>query len=395
MPLDPSIILGAGQGVTPLQNPMDIASKAMAMQNLSMQNQQQRQSFQDEQALRSAYAQNTSVDANGNPSIDRQGIMKNLAQTSPSLVPKMAAQFQQTDIANLQAMHDKASMAADTLNGVNDEASYQAAKNSPFALANGSQNWPPNYDPSFVSHFLGKSLSVKDYAAQQAEQQGLKIKQQEADTAALGEKNKEKELGIQTQEAFGSGGSGPAPTTDAKGSPIDPSTLINRLPKSLQAKALEEQKDNASLAKIAGPSLDAFDRAAKEVRPLSGGFGVSGTAFIPGMESPGQKAFSGLANTTVKDVEGTARQAAFDSIQKNFRPQFGDSDSNIASKRAGWIQYLKSHAAAPTNMKGGIDLSQYPATSIDKAIPGSSYQPTPQEAAAELARRQQANQANR
>ena len=178
MPLDPSIILGAGQGVTPLQNPMDVASKAMAYQNLAMTNQQQRQSFQDEQALRSAYAQNTSVDSNGNASLDRQGLLKNLAQVSPSLVPKVASQFQEMDNQVLKSNLEKVSSAAQMLNGVTDQDSYNAVRSSPLAQTAGAGNWPAQYDPKFVDNMYAQSMSHKDLLEAQAKQQGLDIQKQ-------------------------------------------------------------------------------------------------------------------------------------------------------------------------------------------------------------------------
>ena len=77
--LDPSIIMGA----QPVQiaNPLDQAVKAMTLRDLSMrsqtqqiQNQQAQQDFSDNQALRSATANNTKVDADGNPTVDRAGM---------------------------------------------------------------------------------------------------------------------------------------------------------------------------------------------------------------------------------------------------------------------------------------------------------------------------------
>jgi len=129
-----------------------------------------------------------------------------------------------------------------------------------------------------------------------------------------------------------------------------------------QKMALEEIKDRKNLKTIANPSLQAFDDASKEVRPMTGGVNTSGTAFIPGMLSPAQKVWQGLAHTTVKEVEGTARQAAFDNLDKSFMPQFGDDDSTIARKRAGYINYLQSKSSAPFNSSRGNDLDRYEST---------------------------------
>jgi len=52
MALDPTISLQAGQGVTPLTNPMDLAMKAQAYQGGQLQLQQQKMAIQDEQKMR-------------------------------------------------------------------------------------------------------------------------------------------------------------------------------------------------------------------------------------------------------------------------------------------------------------------------------------------------------
>jgi hypothetical protein len=148
-------------------------------------------------------------------------------------------------------------------------------------------------------------------------------------------------------------------------SPLPPEKLVQysgATPED-QNKMYAEIKDLQNINNIRKPSLDAFDQAAKDVRPMTGGVHTSLTAFVPHMESPGQKAWQGMANTTVKDVEGTARQAAFDSLEKNFKPQFGDSDENIKQKRNGWINYLDSHASAPVSKGYGIDLNNFQSTS--------------------------------
>lgn len=147
-------------------------------------------------------------------------------------------------------------------------------------------------------------------------------------------------------------------------SPIPPEKLVqySGAPQQDQQKMFEEIKDRQIINKISNPILNAFDQAAKEVRPLSGGINTSGTAFIPGMDSAAQKKWEALINTTIKETEQTTRAAAFKSVKDNLLPQFGDNDSTIKSKRAGLIEYLKSHAAAPVSKGYGIDLDNYQST---------------------------------
>lgn len=163
-------------------------------------------------------------------------------------------------------------------------------------------------------------------------------------------------------------GYGPAPIKPVAGEPIDPATLVRgRVSKAQQESAFKEIKNNQDIINVAEPSLAAFDQAAKEVGGANGLFSRAAV----GLATPGQKAFTGLANTTVKDVEGTARQAAFDSIEHNFRPAIGDTPDFIKSKRDAWVEYLKSHASAPISKSAGIDLTKYPSTSLPPSVIGS------------------------
>ncbi len=405
MPLDPSIFSQVGQNTTPLQNPLDTMSRVMMYKSLASRNQlegiqaqQAQQNFNDEQINRNAYNKNIKVNPDGSQSFDQEGMLKDLASSAnPSLAIKAQLNIAQMNRDQVTAGLQSVGQAAQMLQGVEAlppeqrEAAYQQMKASPLAQKSGSANWLPSYDQGFVHSLYNQSMDHKSLLEAQQKDQQIAI-------SKLAEENKQKELQMRMDEQYGVGGgrrgpSGPAPTVDAQGKPIDPSMLSSRLPKSLQAKGLEEIKNNQDIVNVAKPALQAFDRAAIDSRPMTGGTETAPAAFIPNIpgiehaQTPGQKAFMGLVNTTIKETEGTARQAAFDSVKKNYMPQTGDTDAMISSKRAAFINYLKSHASAPTNMKAGIDLSKYPSTSVDAAIGQSGYQPTPQEAAAELARR--------
>src|ERR1700677_322232 len=207
MPLDPSIILGAGQGVTPLQNPMDVMGKAMnyqnallQSQNLAMQNQVMRQQYNDEQALRIAAAQNTHVDESGNYSQDRKGILKSLADTAPNLVQKTAIGFQQQDLATMQAQVEKGNIMAQVGGGAKNQQEWNDSLATMNRYGLDTSRMPTVFDPEYSNHLQSYGMT----AAQQAQNA---IAQQNANTEALGEKNKEQQLAIERQEAFGSGAS--------------------------------------------------------------------------------------------------------------------------------------------------------------------------------------------
>jgi hypothetical protein len=154
----------------------------------------------------------------------------------------------------------------------------------------------------------------------------------------------------------------------------DPASRIQFLvPPEQQAKVADAMNAAKNTVANAPGILEAFDQASKEVRPLSGGTSTSGTAFIPGLKSPGQQALQARLGPTFQDVEGTVRQAAMDNLDHNITPKFGDDDKTIATKRASLTEYLKSKSAASLPKAYGIDLTKYPSTNTTTI--GQAVQP--------------------
>lgn len=139
-----------------------------------------------------------------------------------------------------------------------------------------------------------------------------------------------------------------------KGGDVDPSVKVQFLVPPERQKEVFEEIKGAQIAKQISPKiLEAFDNAANSKNAVD---------LVPGMHNAGQKDFMGLINTTVTGLEGTARQAAFDSIEKNMMPNAFDSKKTLETKRQLVKDYLTSHSAAPTAKGFGIDLNQYQST---------------------------------
>lgn len=119
-----------------------------------------------------------------------------------------------------------------------------------------------------------------------------------------------------------------------------------------QKAALDEIAYRKNLKSVANPILDAFDAIGLH-RPAD---------LNPMQDTPEQQHFEALMNTTVKEQEGTARQAAFDSIKANLMKHVGDSDARTQQRREAVIQYLNSKQAAPFTASRGLNLDQYPST---------------------------------
>lgn len=130
----------------------------------------------------------------------------------------------------------------------------------------------------------------------------------------------------------------------------DPASYVPYVVPEQQQKAVFEEIKNAQDVKHLTPEiLKAFDTASSR---------------NPVIAAQGQKAFEGLINTTVKEQEGTARQAAFDSIHRSMTPSgITAMPGENASKRDTVMKYLGSKASAPVAKGFGIDLSKFESTS--------------------------------
>ncbi len=358
MPLDPSIIMGA-QPVQ-MQNPLDMAMKAMTMRDLSqrgqiqgVQLQQAQQQFNDEQTMRTAKNKNTKVGPDGSIGLDKDGMLKDLANSqNPSLAVLANQQLAQQSNElqnNMMANRAKQMEFVGQLAGsVQDQKSLDQAHQTAQAMGLDTSMIPNVYDPretpAIMSQIQQKALTV-----QQQTENAIKQKQAE---------NEGKKLDVELFKTFGNPNN---PGVQYSSSPnTDPSTLVPRhVPPDRQAKALDEIDAAQNTSRNAPKILKAFDDAANNLHA---------TDFIPGTLNADQKAMHALLGPTFKDVEGTVRQAAMDNMYKNTTPAFGDDANTTATKRSALAAYLQSKASAPTAKAFGIDLTKYKSTSIDQSL---------------------------
>lgn len=140
-----------------------------------------------------------------------------------------------------------------------------------------------------------------------------------------------------------------------------------KVPESHQAAVFKEIERAQNTQHMGNNIMEAFDKAAVDARPLSGG---SVRNLIPGQTSPYVKALHQHMQPTFQDLEGTVRQAAMDNTFENITPKMGDSDKIIAVKRQALSQYLKAKSSAPTAKGFGIDLGDFSSTRpTDKPAP--------------------------
>lgn len=369
MALDPNIILG-GKPVQ-LDNPVDLYTKALNMKQLAQKSQVQDQEIAANAAVKNAYNQNTTIGPDGAPVLDQNGTMADLANKGYG---KQALDLKQQYAATNLAVQEQ------KMKTVNDQV--QLGKTL-FNQVRVGPNVPQETTQSDWSNMLAQreklGLANDHFTPQFPGQEGYDALQKQGQTMEekLAQKNKEIDQASAKRkndiEAYsagmpGSQGAGPKNASDPN---TDPSTLINYMVQPKQREKVSEEIKNAQdIVALKPQILAAYDR---------------GTSKNPVEAAQGQKQFEALINTTVKEQEGTARQAAFDSIHKNMSPKGitglpGEADS----RRESVIGYLGSKASAPVAKANGIDLSKFHTTNFNK----TSYVPTPQEAAAELQRRQ-------
>ena len=143
----------------------------------------------------------------------------------------------------------------------------------------------------------------------------------------------------------------------------DPASRVQFLvPEGARPKVNEEIAEAQNAVRNFDGANEAFWQAAKDARPLTGGLKTSARAVVPYLKTPGQQAFQGRIAPTIQTQEGTVRQTAFDNVDHNMTPQFGDSDEQIATKYKTFLDYMRSKASAPNAKTYGIDLTRYPST---------------------------------
>lgn len=159
-----------------------------------------------------------------------------------------------------------------------------------------------------------------------------------------------------TLMGIGQGGQGQPGGSNPTLSAVDPATFLNLVPEG-QRKAVADEVERAqNTNKLASPILQAFDKAADAQK----GFGRIGSAIKTPREL---NAFSGLMNTTVTDLTGTARQAEFDNVQHNFSPSNLDTAADTAIKRKALQQYLQAKSSAPLfKSYTGVGLDKFQST---------------------------------
>lgn len=209
MPLDPSIILGIQ--APQIDNPLDVQNKALTMRHLTNLNRVQDQGIADDQAMRSAFANNVSPGPDGQPTVDRAGVLSDLARTAPLKAIDQQKAFSAQD---LQMQEQKMKTLSGQLNtGKTILAQVPTDPNTPMEQkqaawtkmkAQGAQYGLPNNDnlpdqypgDSFVRNMQVHLLTAEEQMAQQNKDREFGQKSTELDYKHEENQIKRQQMGV-------------------------------------------------------------------------------------------------------------------------------------------------------------------------------------------------------
>lgn len=163
MALDPSIILQAGRGVTPLLSPAEIQDQRMQRELGGMKLSQLRQSMQDDASQRQI-AMNTAPDGLAS-AYYKAGLVKPAQEAQKFQVDQQKA-ARDAEKAKYETALKQYEIVGQVLGTVWDQASYDAGRQQLQAMGIPTPNAPPQYDPNVVRQFQQQAMSAKDQVAQ-------------------------------------------------------------------------------------------------------------------------------------------------------------------------------------------------------------------------------------
>lgn len=184
--LDPSLIN------RPVKAPdiLGMAVQGMKLRELKNGIALQDQQIQDQQAIRDAQSQNTSVDDDGNVQVDRAGVYKSLSDAGRgNLIPKVQQDFAQRDSAvmNFKVNQAKAHIdfASQVLGGAKSQADYERGLQQMQAAGLPTDKYPPTWTPQLSQQIQNEGLSGKDQLDQIVKAQTAKAETLKAQAAAV------------------------------------------------------------------------------------------------------------------------------------------------------------------------------------------------------------------
>jgi len=161
MAIDPNIIFQLGKGVTPLLSQGEVDDQRMQREVGALQLNKLRQSMQDDQATRDI-ARNTAPE--GLASAFYKGGYVKQGQDAQKFQTEQKKSQYEMEKAQYDSIQRKFVRAAQIMNGVNDQASWERARQQT-AVEFGEQaaaQMPAQYDPALIAQKRAQAMTVKE-----------------------------------------------------------------------------------------------------------------------------------------------------------------------------------------------------------------------------------------
>lgn len=163
MALNPSIILQAGRGVTPLMSTAEIEEQQAEREMRAMKMSQARQAMTDDNSLRQAYSAGGDVGR----TLQQKGLYKQGMEYQKFQTEQQKAQAD-VEKSKLDAGIKHFEFIGQLMSGVTDQATYDAARQRAGERlgAAAMANIPAVYDPAAIARNQQQAMSVKDQMEQ-------------------------------------------------------------------------------------------------------------------------------------------------------------------------------------------------------------------------------------
>lgn len=165
MALDPSIILQAGRGVTPIMSPTEIQDLQTQREIGRYKLNALRQEMDDDATYRNILRSGATPEDLPNK-LYSAGLGKR-AQEAQKLQSDQAKSARDAEKAKYETALKQYEVIGQVLGSVRDQASYDAGRQQLQAMGIPTPNAPPQYDPAVVDQFARQAMSAKDRMEQE------------------------------------------------------------------------------------------------------------------------------------------------------------------------------------------------------------------------------------
>lgn len=313
MAIDPNILLQARQ--PQLNDPLEVAGKAMSLKQLQIQNQAMQRDQSDKMAYNDILKRNTSVGSDGKLAVNKGATLSELSKTNPQAAMSLQEKWASEDFDQVKKRTEMSKQLAWSMTPEN----YSVIRNQAIQMGiPHADKLPDFYDPGIVRQLQMSTLNADEQLKQMNSDRDYKLKS--------------REVAVKEREAGGMGGA-PGKMTEA------------------QSKALGYGRramiSDQMLGKImSDPSADVTSLATQIRSDLP--------KWLGGAKTPQEQALNvaklGFISAVLRKESGAAvTPAEFESYNITYFPQPGDSPQVLADKQQLRANFIDTEKMAAGN----------------------------------------------